>query len=146
MEYHFKLVRNTMITWTIEQWVAVAIVWTWGTLLSGKLRGILEGFFQAKILAIYPHYHFTRCHRGIPAWLVGAACVWVMTRYEKIMLDFLYLDDPFLTRLISVCLLSLILIFFLTYFGWLLPNQFRIAGTVADATAMRWKSMKPYED
>jgi hypothetical protein len=76
---------------------------------------------------------------------VGAACVWVMTRYEKIMLDFLYLDDPFLTRLISVCLLSLILIFFLTYFGWLLPNQFRIVGATADAAAMRWKSMKPYE-
>jgi hypothetical protein len=43
------------------------------------------------------------------------------------------------------CELSLFVILPLTYFGWLLPNQFRIAGTVADATAMRWKSMKPYD-
>lgn len=45
----------------------------------------------------------------------------------------------------DACVFSLIIILPLTYFGWLLPNQFRIAGTLADAAAMRWKSMRPYE-
>jgi hypothetical protein len=45
----------------------------------------------------------------------------------------------------ATCLMLLILILFLSYLGWALPNYFRIAGAVADASALRWKSMKPYD-
>jgi hypothetical protein len=134
-----------MGTWTIEQWVAVAIVWLWGTWLSGKLSGRLQGGFDYKILAIYPYYQLPAPFRGIPAWLVGTSCAWLVTRSDRIFLNFLHFSDLWTTELMTSCELSLFVILPLTYFGWLLPNQFRIAGTVADATAMRWKSMKPYD-
>jgi hypothetical protein len=134
-----------MISWTLGQWICYSIVWLWGTWLSSKLGNLLEGAFNAKILAIYPYYKVSKQNSGIPAWLVGAACVFFLPTSSGSVKSFINLDTGWLNGLIAGCLFSLIIILPLTYFGWLLPNQFRVVGATADAAAMRWKSMEPYD-
>jgi hypothetical protein len=122
-------------------------VWLWGTFLSGKLSGVLEGFFEAKVLAIYPYYKISKRHGGFPAWLVGAAGVWILptSSHANAFESFVNLGPDWVSAVLAACTFSLIIILPLTYLGWLLSNYFRMAGTVADASALRWKSMKPYE-
>ena len=134
-----------MSDWTQGQWICYSIVWLWGTWLSGKLSGRLQGGFDYKILAIYPYYQLPNRFRGIPAWLVGAACVWFFPSSPDEAERLINFGPYWMSDVFVECVFSLFIILPLTYFGWLLPNQFRIAGTVADATAMRWKSMKPYD-
>jgi hypothetical protein len=134
-----------MISWTVGQWICYSIVWLWGTFLSGKLSGVLEGFFEAKVLAIYPYYKISKRHGGFPAWLVGAAGVWILPITARGVKSYINLDPGLIGEVFVDCVFSLIIILPLTYLGWLLSNYFRMAGTVADASALRWKSMKPYE-
>ncbi len=136
-----------MSDWTQGQWICYSIVWLWGTWLSGKLRGRLQGGFDYKILAIYPYYQLPNRFRGIPAWLVGAACVWFLPNSSSAYAfkSFVNLGPDWMGEVFDACVITLFIILPLTYFGWLLPNQFRIVGATADAAAMRWKSMKPYE-
>ena len=132
-----------MISWTLGQWICYSIIWLWATWVSKKAVNILEGDFNGKILAIYPHYKIPKWNRGIPAWPLGFLCVWLMSLMAESK-DFVSFELT-LTFIIFLCFLSIFPAFIITSFGWLIANNFRIAVTLADAAAYRWKSIKPYE-
>jgi hypothetical protein len=136
-----------MSEWTLGQWVAYAIVWLWGTWASGKVSNFLQRGFEARILAIHPYYKFPNRYRTIPGWLVGSVCVWLVdaTVDSELSKIFIHFDIELMFFVVYLCFLSIFPVIFITYFGWMLPNQFGIVRTVFDAAVLRGKSLKPHD-
>ena len=128
--------------WTIEQWGAAIVVWLWGTWISGKVVDGAQANFEARILSIYPDYKMPDRYLALPPWLVGAVCAWIKNPVdENIHLPLQIVE--WVGMVFVACILYLIPILFISFFGWAVFNQFGMAKALFDAGVLRGKSLKP---